>query len=49
MSLGDASRDKKLVGYLLNAKVRGEKEAAHLRLSSGEAELLDIGAEGLHA
>lgn len=49
MTLGDAPRDKKLVGYLLNAKVRGEEEAAHLRLSGGKAELLNIGIEGLLA
>lgn len=49
VSLGDAPRDKKLIGYLLNAKVRGEEEAAHLRLSGGKAELLNIGIEGLHA
>lgn len=49
VSLGDAPRDKKLIGYLLDAKVCGEEKTAHLRLSGGEAELLDIGAEGLHA
>lgn len=49
MTLGDAPRDKKLIGHLLDAKVRGEEEAAHLRLSGGKAELLNIGIEGLHA
>lgn len=49
MTLGDAPRDKKLIGYLLNAKVCGKEEAAHLRLSGGKAELLNIGIEGLHA
>ena len=49
MTLGDASRDENLVGYLLDAKVRGEEKTAHLRLSGGKAELLNIGIEGLLA
>lgn len=49
MTLGNAPRDENLVGYLLNAKVRGKEEAAHLRLSGGKAELLNIGIEGLLA
>lgn len=49
VSLGDAPRDKKLIGYLLNAKVCGEEKAAHLRLSGGKAELLNISIESLLA
>lgn len=49
MSLGDAPRDKKLIGYLLNAKVCGKEKTAHLRLSGGKAEFLNISIEGLLA
>ena len=49
MTLGNAPRDKNLVGYLLNAKVRGKEKTTHLRLSGGKGELLNISIEGLLA
>ena len=49
MTLGNAPRDENLVGYLLNAKVRGKEKTTHLRLSGGKAELLNISIESLLA